>query len=76
MEQEFFGFIADFIGCDVELLTRESVAGDFCDWDSLTNIKLIVALEKKYNIRFSAAHLARSITVGDFYEEFHSLLAH
>lgn len=46
-------------------LTTETTARDVRGWDSLTNIQLIVAVEKKFRIRFSASEIMKFANVGD-----------
>lgn len=61
--QEIFRDIFD----DEELvITEETTAEDIEDWDSLTHIQLIVAIEKKFQIKFSAAEIKSSENVGEF----------
>jgi acyl carrier protein len=40
-------------------------ADDVEDWDSLSHIRLVVAIEKAFSIRFSTAELGGLKTVGD-----------
>jgi acyl carrier protein len=46
-------------------LTPETTAKDVKGWDSLTNIQLIVATEKKFKIRFAASEIMNFANVGD-----------
>ena len=46
-------------------LTAETTAKDIKDWDSLTNIQLIVATEKKFKVRFAASEIMGFSNVGD-----------
>lgn len=46
-------------------LTSETTADDIEEWDSLTHIQLIVAVEKHYGIKFSAAEINSFQNVGD-----------
>ena len=60
--QEVFRDVFD----DVALVvTRETCAEDVEDWDSLAQINLVVAFEKKFKIKFSLGELAVLNTVGD-----------
>ena len=53
---------------DSIVLKPETTAKDVEGWDSLTNIQLIVATEKKYKIRFSATEIMNFKNVGDLAE--------
>lgn len=44
---------------------EEMVADDIDEWDSLTHIQLIVEVEKKFNVKFRNAEIARLKNVGD-----------
>lgn len=46
-------------------LTPETTAADVPDWDSLTNIRLVVAIEKKYGVAFTSAEIQEWRNVGD-----------
>lgn len=46
-------------------LRPETTARNVKGWDSLTNIQLIVATEKKFKIRFSAAEIMAFTNVGE-----------
>ena len=50
------------------VLKDETVAGDIEGWDSLNHIQLIVAIEKHFNIRFSAAEIQSWENVGSMCE--------
>jgi acyl carrier protein len=45
-------------------LTKEMSANDIEDWDSLNHIQIVVAIEKKFDIRFNAAELVAYDTIG------------
>lgn len=47
------------------VVTRATSAQDIEDWDSLAQINLVVAFEKKFKVKFSLAELAVLNTVGD-----------
>ena len=46
-------------------LTTETTAKDVDGWDSLTNMRLITAIEKHYNIRFGLREILKFKHVGD-----------
>ena len=50
------------------VLTPETTAEDIEEWDSLTNIQLIVAIEKAFNIRFTSAEILSWKNVGEALE--------
>lgn len=51
---------------DEELVLSESMtAEDVDDWDSLTHIQLMVAVETEFDIRFSTVEVQRLKNVGD-----------
>jgi acyl carrier protein len=54
---------------DPALVLRESMtAADVEKWDSLNHIDLIVAIERKFKIRFTTREVAALKTVGDLAE--------
>ena len=46
-------------------LTRETVAGDVPEWDSLNHVMLVVGVEKRFKIRFAAGEVHSFRNVGD-----------
>ncbi|HEX9702387.1 MAG TPA: acyl carrier protein [Rhodospirillales bacterium] len=48
--------------------TPEMTAADVREWDSLSHIRLIVAVEKALGIRFTSAEVAELKNVGQFAE--------
>lgn len=46
-------------------ITQDTTSNDVEDWDSLTHINLIVAVETKFKIRFSQKELLNQGNVGD-----------
>ena len=47
------------------LLTSETTANDVGEWDSLSHIHLIVAIERHYKIRFSSKEIQSFKNVGE-----------
>ena len=45
-------------------ISRETTANDIVGWDSLNNIKLIIMVEQKYNIKFSPSDISDLPNVG------------
>lgn len=50
------------------VLTPETTANDVETWDSITNIQLIVAIEKFYKIRFTSREIQEFKNVGELCE--------
>lgn len=55
----------DIVDNDGVVLKRETTARDVDDWDSLNHIQFIVAIEKHFKVRFTAAEIRSWKNVGE-----------
>lgn len=67
-EQEIFDSVQEIFRTvfddDSIVLTRETTADDIEDWDSLEQINLLVAIEKKFSIKFKLEDVKNLPNVG------------
>lgn len=56
----------DVFDDDSITVTPELTADDVDEWDSLSHIRLVLAVEKKFGLKFSAAEVGRLKNVGEF----------
>jgi len=59
------GIFCEVFDDDDIKITPEMTANDVDGWDSLSHVNLIVAIESKFNIRFSQKELLTFKNVGD-----------
>ncbi|HOZ86749.1 MAG TPA: acyl carrier protein [Bacteroidia bacterium] len=55
----------DVLDNDEVVISADSTANDVDEWDSLTHIQLIVAIEKHFKIRFSSGEIQGFKNVGE-----------
>ena len=67
--QEIFNTVQDIFRDNFDddelVITRETSSDDIEDWDSLEQINLLTAIEKKFNIKFKLADVRNLKNVGD-----------
>ena len=63
--------------CDDEelVITRETCADDIEDWDSLEQINLLTAMEKKFGLKFNLSDVRNLENVGDLLDLIERLTA-
>ena len=47
---------------------ESTIAADIAEWDSLTHINLIIALEQEFGVQFSSQDVASMSRVGDLFK--------
>lgn len=62
--EEVNAIFIDVLDNDSIRITPETSAADVEEWDSLTHIQLIVAIEKHYKIKFTASEINTWKNVG------------
>jgi len=63
--ETFVDVFKDVMDLDDVELKDETTAHDVEEWDSLTNIRLIVAVERSFGVRFTNAEIEAMGCVGD-----------
>lgn len=53
MEEKIQKIMANLFDVSIEEITDESSPSNIKKWDSLNHIKLVVALEEEFNVKFS-----------------------
>ncbi len=66
--------LADIIDREDLVLTEESTADEVDDWDSLNHVKLMVAIEGEFGIRFESDEISAPETIGELIDMIQSKL--
>ena len=64
----------DNLDNDNIVLTENTTADDIEEWDSLTHVQLVVAVEKKLKIRFNAREIQSWKNVGEMMDSINTKL--
>ncbi len=57
--------MADVFDTDVDGVGEDTTANDIEEWDSLSHIRLIVAVERKFKVKFTNSEIESLNRVGD-----------
>jgi acyl carrier protein len=64
--------LAEILDVESLALTEASTAEDVSDWDSLAQVRLMIALEAHYGIRFESTEINAPGNVGELIDLIHS----
>lgn len=73
--QEVNKIFIDVLDNEEIVLTRATTSDDVEEWDSLNHIQLVVAIEKKFQLRFTASEVQSWKDVGEMCDSIASKLA-
>ena len=63
--REVGNIFRDVLDDDRLVLNRGTTANDIDEWDSLTHVQLVVAIEKHFKIKFTSNEIQNFKNVGD-----------
>ena len=55
----------DVFDDDILIVNEKTKADDIEEWDSLAHIRLIISIEKTFDLRFSTDEISKVANVGD-----------
>lgn len=67
-------FCKVFDNADIKI-SSETTANDIDEWDSLSHVNLVVAIEKYFGIKFRNAEIMRWKNVGQMFESIEAKMA-
>ncbi len=68
IDDKLFRVIAKILSVSPDLVTINSVPGDFENWDSLRHTNIIFAVEEEFDINFTDTQIDELISVHSFYD--------
>lgn len=73
--EEINDIFRDILDNDEIVISRETNSDDVEEWDSLNHIRLIVAIEKKFKVKFTAAQMLAWKNVGEMCDDIEKMKA-
>ncbi|MDC0078612.1 acyl carrier protein [Candidatus Pelagibacter sp.] len=65
IEKSINKIMSQILKVDIKLINQQSSASDFDNWDSMSNVRLILAIEKKFDIKIQISETTSIDNVGD-----------
>lgn len=65
IDQKLTEIFKEIFDLDELVLRDETVAGDVENWDSLNHVKLVLAIEEGFDVKFSTREITGWKNVGD-----------
>ena len=65
IEKSIKKIMSQILKVDIKLINQQSSASDFDNWDSMSNVRLILAIEKKFDIKIQISETTSIDNVGD-----------
>lgn len=63
-KEKIFNIIATIMGVERSMLSEQTTAKDVIGWDSLKHMRMIMALEREFGIKFKPAQIVEMENVG------------
>lgn len=65
IEKSLISLIADALECDANTISHKCGLGKHYNWDSLSHIVIMVAVEEKFGVVIDETNIAKLLTVQD-----------